>query len=48
MSEIFVYEFPKLIQCVIGGMENESNSTIGVQIFDKSTGEWCVFWFKVR
>lgn len=48
MSEIFVYEFRKLIQCVIGGMENESNSTIGVRIFDKSTGEWCVFWFKIR
>ncbi|CAA3006659.1 guanylate kinase 2-like [Olea europaea subsp. europaea] len=42
MSEIFVYEFRKLIQCVIGGMENESNSTIGVRIFDKSTGEWMI------
>ncbi|KAL2480615.1 Guanylate kinase 2 [Abeliophyllum distichum] len=27
---------------VIGGMENESTSTIGVRIYDKSTGEWVI------
>ena len=29
-------------QFVIGGVNNDSTSSIGVQIYDKSTGKWLV------